>query len=201
MYAARQGRGIAPDLGAIAVEDPILPLKRLDATVYEAGSCGAGDAKEIPHVRVSRDHAQVWQAYLDVLRQDGLDAAGTHQFYLDRSDVIPKFPPGPRWGCFSYDYYDTMRAVHLHFGNLDEPEPGALSAARKDARLGELWAMFAAIRRDHPDVETVRGHSWLYNREGYRRLFPASYLASATAARPNLQARSVWGSSCRAIGR
>jgi hypothetical protein len=135
----------------------------------------------------------VWQAYLGVLRADGPDAAGTHQFYLDRSDVIPRFAPGPRWGCFSYDYYDSMRAVHLHFGNLDEPEPGALSAARKEVRLGELGAMFAAIRREHPDVQSVRGHSWLYNREGYRRLFPPSYLASAMAERPNLQARSVWG--------
>lgn len=135
----------------------------------------------------------VWQAYLDVLRHDDPDADGTYRFYLDRSDFIPKFAPGPRWGCFSYDYYDSMRAVHLHFGNLDDPEPGALSAARRNVRLGELAAMFAAIRRDHPDVESVRGHSWLYNREGYRRLFPSSYLASATAARPNLDARSVWG--------
>lgn len=135
----------------------------------------------------------VWQDYLGVLRRDGPDAAATHRFYLDRSDIIPRFAPGPRWGCFSYDYYDSPRAIHLHFGNLDDPEPGALSAARKDARLGELRAMFAAIRREHPDAQSVRGHSWLYNRIGYRRLFPASYVDSATAARPNLRARSVWG--------
>src|SRR5215813_6784539 len=114
----------------------------------------------------------IWQAYVEVLQRDTPDAAATHAFYLARYDQMPRAPEGPRWGCFSYEYDPPTRAIHIHFGNHDAPEPGALSSQRRAARLSELTAMFRHIREVHPDAQTARGGSWLYGREGYRRLFP-----------------------------
>src|SRR5262249_46760780 len=139
------------------------------------------------------DAHPVWQTYEKVLQGDTPDAAQTHAFYLARYDQIPRAPEGPRWGCFSYDYDAGAGAIYLHFGNHDAPEPGALSSQRQATRLSELTAMFHHIQEAHPDAQTVRGESWLYSREGYRRLFPAVYTASAREVTPNLQARSCWG--------
>src|SRR5262245_30240332 len=135
----------------------------------------------------------VWQAYVRALQGDTPDAAQTHAFYLARYDQIPRAPEEPRWGCFSYAYDGAARAIHLHFGNHDAPEPGALSSQRRAARLNELTAMFCHIQEAHPGAQTVRGGSWLYCREGYRRLFPAVYTTSAREIMPHLQARSCWG--------
>ena len=138
----------------------------------------------------------VWQCYAKILQGDtDPDASQTHAFYLAlaRSDQTPRAPEGPRWGCFSYEYDGGARAVHMHFGNHDAPEPGALSSQRRATRLGELTAMFRHIREEYPDAQTVRGGSWLYSREGYRRLFPPAYSASAKTITPHCRSRSCWG--------
>ena len=46
-------------------------------------------------------------------------------------------------------------------------------------RKSELLEMFRHIQANHPDVETVRGGSWLYNIPAYLRLFPPNYVKTA----------------------
>ncbi len=136
------------------------------------------------------DSAQpVWQEFLAGYRvaADRLDWA--HRFYLAHAR---QYPPHP-YGCFRYHYDLETRTAGLHFGNLDTSGLGALSRERRPERLRELTAMFADIRRLHPEAETFRGGSWLYNLRAYRSLFPPEYVATATPARPSLTFFDVWG--------
>ena len=86
--------------------------------------------------------------------------------------------------------------MRIHFANRDPDDAvGPLARDKVAARLGELTAMFACLRQDHPQAMTVTGGSWLYNLEAYRRLFPPVYGASRTAPTPPVRLRgtSSWG--------
>jgi hypothetical protein len=142
----------------------------------------------------------VWQRFVGELHDDGTGFDAAYQVYTERQaqGLIPDYDTSrPHWGCFSYEYHADERAVRLHFADLDTTGAGPLSSQRKDARLAELQAMFAQIRREHPDAERVLGGTWLYNRTEYRRLFPPQYGASARVDRPHLIARGLWGQFLR----
>lgn len=54
--------------------------------------------------------------------------------------------------------------------------------------------MFSFIRANHSDAQAVRGGSWLYNVDAYRRLLPPAYVASAQPpVRVRLDGTSSWG--------
>ncbi|HEY0752774.1 MAG TPA: hypothetical protein VGD98_02250 [Ktedonobacteraceae bacterium] len=135
-----------------------------------------------------------WQEYLQQLQQEQADAERTYQFYLLRDQYMPKFTAQTHWGCFAYDYNVETRAIHLHFANQDTSGYGALSSHQRATRISELRAMFQHIQESRPEAALVRGTSWLYHREAYRRLFPALYGQSVqVASNPNLSARALWG--------
>ena len=79
---------------------------------------------------------------------------------------------------FSYDYHEEDMSIHLHFGSMGvepdqaEGDPGTLSSERYEEQRAKLAAMFAEIQAKYPNVKEVKGGSWLYNREAYRRLYP-----------------------------
>lgn len=99
-----------------------------------------------------------------------------------------------RFGCFSYELAGEGDIVRIHFSSRDGDDVSPLAHARVDRRLADLRAMFADIRDRHPGARTVRGGSWLYNLEAYRRLFPTAYAASVfTPERVRLDGTSSWG--------
>jgi hypothetical protein len=100
-----------------------------------------------------------------------------------------------RFGCFSFELMDDGQVVRIHFSNRDSDDGvGPLARGKADRRRAELRDMFAFVRTRHPGARTVRGGSWLYNLEAYRRLFPADYAASAAAPeRVRLDGTSSWG--------
>lgn len=101
-----------------------------------------------------------------------------------------------RFGCFRFEVLaEEPEVVRIHFNNLDSGgDVGPLARAKLEARLADLRAMFAAVRAEHPEARRVRGSSWLYNLEAYRRLFPQAYVASAVRPdRVRLNGTSSWG--------
>jgi hypothetical protein len=80
----------------------------------------------------------IWQIYIQELQYASDKGGFTHQFYLHRYYIIPKFTDEEHWGCFTYDYRPAIRAIHFHFSDQDTSPYGPLSHHRIDARKSEL---------------------------------------------------------------
>lgn len=133
-----------------------------------------------------------WKEYLAGL-QDAKDACEwTYDFYLARASqpVVPP-PEVARFGCFSYERSDHGR-IQLHFHNAETEGRSPLGDERLDRRLAELTELCKHVKQTEAHPLCITGASWLYNLEAYRRLFPASYVATARAVR-RFQHFSLWG--------
>ncbi|GAP15640.1 hypothetical protein LARV_03432 [Longilinea arvoryzae] len=137
-----------------------------------------------------RDHP-LWQDFLGGLAAAQDRAGFTYRFYLNH--YRPKTPLQHAFGCFSYDPWDGGR-IRLHFRDAEQPQFLPLSRARAPVRKAELKALFADVRANLPQAQSVVGGSWLYHLEAYRRLFPPAFLASARPS-PDLETRylTLWG--------
>jgi hypothetical protein len=140
----------------------------------------------------------VWQAYIQGLQSASDIVNFTYQFYLQRYPTVPKFTDEEHWGCFTFDYNPEAQTVKLHFSDQDTSIYGPLSHQRIAFRKAELRMMFQHIQQRHPDATTVRGGSWLYNWESYKRLFPQTFGQSAQKQTlPGLYGRAIWNQFLR----
>jgi hypothetical protein len=142
--------------------------------------------------------APAWSAYAV-----GLRACGTHAARLDwTQDFLQRTEPAvlpsnqTRFGCFSCEAPDEHGVLRFHFPPGDAfDSPGPLSTPKRAERGQELRALFAFARRAYPHARIVRGGSWLYHLEAYRRLFPPAYVATRRA--PDgpvpIDGASTWG--------
>jgi hypothetical protein len=133
-----------------------------------------------------------WQEFLA-----GLERATDHRdwtFGFYQAHLPDMGPPSvvSTVGCFSYARLGADH-IRLHFQNAEVAGHSPLSAKRRGQRLAELRALFEEVRRSEDRLRRVVGASWLYNLESYLRLFPNSYLATATTARPPFQNMPLWG--------
>jgi hypothetical protein len=99
------------------------------------------------------------------------------------------------FGCFSYDPPDAYGTLRIHFVPPDGVNSSPLASDNSSARRSELQELFAHVQCTEPRATTVRGISWLYNLQAYRRLFPAAYAASIQPVQfpLHLNGSSTWG--------
>jgi hypothetical protein len=124
------------------------------------------------------------QTYADVDSMS--DEEITELIYQGEVQLAQTQPPIPyheytRFGCFSYHAHageERKGRVDIHFSNAEFDETGPLNSDKIDRRLHELRDVFTELHKNWPQAEYVRGDSWLYNLEAYRRLFPESYTAN-----------------------
>jgi hypothetical protein len=116
--------------------------------------------------------------------------------YADRPpDPWPadRHPFGDHFAC---EAPNADGAVRIHFRNrFNTAERGPLHASNFEQRRADLTSMFAFAVENWPDAKSVVGQSWLYNTEGYRRLFPRAYADSRRpleGPRP-IHGLSTWG--------
>lgn len=149
--------------------------------------------------------APPWSRYLA-----GLAECADHPARLDWTmacfAVAPpeRPPPGShRFGCFACDPPGPDGVLKLHFSNVDGDGVSPLHADKVAQRRAELTALFAFVRATLPDAAKVRGTSWLYHLEAYRRLFPPDYVASRRAPEGPLHfhGSSSWGQFLDHAGR
>jgi hypothetical protein len=149
------------------------------------------------YIRFGLGHAfdpthPTWQAYLTGLRDTRDPREWTYAFYLRRPDTMAAPSVVATFGCFAYARPTDAR-IRLHFQNAETGGRSPLAADRISARRAELAALFAHVKRTERAPLQVRGVSWLYNLDAYRRLFPASYLATARVAPNRFQHMPLWG--------
>jgi len=141
-----------------------------------------------------QDGAPGWEDYADKLQA----AAGVSaQVALSQATCVSNPPEQiplagqTGFGCFACDRPGDDGVIRIHFFNADTDDAGGPLASGKIARRrAELKALTAHVREAHPQARLIRGKSWLYNLEAYRRLFPADYAAS----------RAVWTGSLHLTG-
>lgn len=113
--------------------------------------------------------------------------------YADRPhDPWPsdRHPFGKHFAC---EAPNAEGIVRIHFRNrVNNDAVGPLHVSQIPQRRADLTEMFVHVARTWPQTKTVNGASWLYNTEGYRRLFPKAYADSHT---PLLGPRSIHGLS------
>lgn len=139
-----------------------------------------------------RDYAARLEAAADLAGQVAVTQA---MFRVSTDEVLPH-PGQEGFGCFAFEGPGEDGAIRIHFNNKDTDDTGGPLAATKAARRrAELAAMVARIRDSRPDATHIRGKSWLYNLEAYRRLFPPDYAASRQVAPGplHLTGTSSWG--------
>ncbi len=154
--------------------------------------------RHLLNVSVSRDEQSdpLWQAFVSGVRTrpDAFD--WTHDFY-QRHPAPPEDSDRPRFGCFTFAYpFRGTPVVRLHFENLTSIP--VLKQASVALRQSELKQLCARVRQRHPDAERVRGGSWLYNIDAYRRLFPPAYIATAKPVGYETGFFALWGQFLRA---
>lgn len=143
------------------------------------------------------DHpSAAWQSLAD--RLDGLDSTA------DRVACIVEIADRPHpssyrtsafhSGPFSIEIRGSIARPHFvphdDGDGLSPLHPSKLGRRRRD-----LQSVVAAARCAHPEIERLRGGSWLYNSTSYRSLFPAPYVATATTRTDvfRFQGSSHWG--------
>jgi hypothetical protein len=124
-------------------------------------------------------------------RLDALVAAYAQRPY----DPWPadRHPFGPHFAC---EAPNEDGAVRIHFRNRVNTETvGPLDRFNIARRREELTEMFAHVARAWPQTKSVLGGSWLYNTEGYRRLFPTAYTESRKPLEGprSIHGLSTWG--------
>ncbi len=141
--------------------------------------------------------APAWGTYtatLQSLETHAQRVAWTQAFFA-QSPPEPLPPSERQFGCFNFDPPDRSGVVRMHFMNRDTDDIGPLNQSKIEMRRHELKEMFTCIRRRHADAKQVRGASWLYHIEAYRRLFPSVYGDSREIlkGRAQFQGSSSWG--------
>jgi hypothetical protein len=104
-----------------------------------------------------------------------------------------RFPFGR---CFACEAPSEDGVVRIHFRHRYQNDAaGPLHASNIAQRRADLAEMFGFVARRWPETKAVNGASWLYNTEGYRRLFPKEFADSRTplvGPRP-IHGLSTWG--------
>ena len=136
-----------------------------------------------------------WNGFLAKFSRSANDHSAALAMCIDLYETRPSLEAERSFGCFSYDPPDATGALRIHFIPPEDTRASPLASASTGARVDELRAMFSHIRRTERNVASVRGVSWLYNLDAYKRLFPLSYAASVQAPwfPLHLNGSSTWG--------
>ena len=126
-----------------------------------------------------------WVAFVDAIERGADPVDHVYDDYLD----------GDAQGddgsaCFTFAYWPDDRLVRLHFSN--DRDGTALRPETVEDRRRELRAIFSTIAAEHPEAEVVRGTSWLYNLDAYRRLFPPGFVADLRPTGKPHQFAALW---------
>jgi hypothetical protein len=139
-----------------------------------------------------------WTRYIDPLsrlKTHDQRVAWTQAFFLQSPEERPPANEH-QFGCFSCAPPNAEGIIRIHFASRDNNGGrSSLDHSKIDGRKRELKEMFAFIKLAYPSSKGIRGTSWLYHIQAYRRLFPLQYAASRTIKKTGLRfdGTSSWG--------
>ena len=102
----------------------------------------------------------------------------------------PDVPPGP---VLDWSWEADDQCVRLHFFPQRSAEGHPLAQRHLPERRREFRDLLRRAALEHPDAAWLRGRSWLYSIEAYRRIFPDVFIAGLEPLEPDLQFLACWG--------
>lgn len=157
------------------------------------------------HLRTSDPNNPFWQMFVRGIPKSENLEDWAYEFYLCRQKQLrlprrrdpriefpENFEEDRRIGCFSCSGPGADGVVEIHFSR-DESGKGTINKARMEMRKSELKRLFEYVKETSPTATRVRGGSWLYNIEAYRRLFPPAYINSAQPHGYPTNDWALWG--------
>jgi hypothetical protein len=120
----------------------------------------------------------------------------TYEYYLAelKKNEIRRKKETPRTSAFRYDIEDNGESMRVHTHMYyRENKYSPLSKHNIKFREAEIKKCLSEVKEKHSKVKYVKGHSWLYNINTYRRLFPKSYLKTAKPVEYTMQGFGLWG--------
>ena len=151
--------------------------------------------------RWAGEAAARWAPYaaaLDAASDPDAQLAVTLEAFLHGIEETGHEAGRTAFGCFACEAVKPDGGVNIHFLNLDTDDSGGpLARAKLERRQAEMAAMIRHLRANVPAATHIRGKSWLYNLEAYRRVFPPEYGAShqRIEAPQTLHGNGLWGQS------
>lgn len=139
--------------------------------------------------------AERWEEFLRHAGDPATDHSSALSACMSLFAARPKLDQPQAFGCFSYDPPDQSGALRIHFMPTGGSDESPLALSSQSARTNELRSMFLHVRRTEHSVTSVRGVSWLYNLNAYKRLFPPPYGASVRLPwfPLHMNGSSTWG--------
>jgi hypothetical protein len=139
--------------------------------------------------------ADRWEGLLARIKSAGGDPAAARSACMALFESRPCIARPRSFGCFSHDGPDQAGVLRIHFMPPQDTKESPLAAANAATRRDELRALFSQLRRTGGHVTSVRGVSWLYNLDAYKRLFPPAYRESVRLPwfAVHLTGSSTWG--------
>lgn len=137
----------------------------------------------------------VWLEFLEKYYDPQNKTQSYYNFAVKRDDEIKKVEKEPNFGYFSFEYNHYGKFVRLH--TVVEPitvdQPSKLAHSEIQNRLNDLKSLFCYAKQKYPNVELVKGSSWLHNIEAYKRLFPSSYYENPQIRQTLYEGLGLWG--------
>lgn len=139
--------------------------------------------------------ADRWDAFLNVMRRAAADRSSALSACMELYESRLRLTQPRDFGCFSYDPPDQAGVLRMHFMPVQGMGNSPLALDNQCDRMDELRALFLHVRQVEAGATSVRGISWLYNLDAYKRLFPPAYGASAQLPTfpLNMTGSSTWG--------
>jgi hypothetical protein len=188
---AEVGRGpMVPDRAYFAVQRRFaerwatlasMPIETayLECTTWYLQAAGLGREFDPNH--------PVWQKLVDQVQSSADPDGVVHAAALQNE---PEVPPGPVLD-WSWDADD--QCVRLHFFPQRSADGHPLAGLHLPERQREFRDLVRRAALEHPDAAWLRGRSWLYSIEAYRRIFPDVFIAGLEPSEHDLQFLACWG--------
>lgn len=128
-----------------------------------------------------------WQRLVAEVAASSEPDAVVHAWAVARERPVE---PGP---VLDFAWSAEDRTVRINFLGERSRERSRLSDTHLVDRRRELSDLVMRAANNHPEAEALRGRSWLYGLEAYRRIFPPVFLAGLAVEPPDLQFLAIWG--------
>lgn len=140
-----------------------------------------------------------WQEFIKEVENGAESAEAAYSMYM-RTVADQGSRDRPRT-CFSYDYEDEEKTVSIHFRNNFATKDSPLADSNIQIRQDELMNIFREVKEKYPEAEKVKGGSWLYSYDTYRRLFPPEYTKHLEEMKVGYKGNAIWGQFLQSSGK